>query len=260
MKKIWFFFCCILAAGLCIACTAENTANTRKPYHPLGDTATTAATTTTTTIAHTIPALRRNLPMQVQLEVTPVLQNPELPTGCEITSLSMLLQYHGFSIDKVTLAKEFLPCSDNIAQYTLDDVFIGSPFASNGFGCYASVLEQTANAYLQTQNSTWRAKDITGCSPKNILYTIAAGHPVVMWETINLNEVTETPAWTTHDGRTVVWCNLEHCVLLYGYDRIHHTVSVCDPMKSAVTYDMEQYFHIYEAMHKRALVLENQAP
>ena len=37
-----------------------------------------------------------------------VLQNPELPTGCEITALTQTLNFYGFDIDKVTLIKLFL--------------------------------------------------------------------------------------------------------------------------------------------------------
>lgn len=32
------------------------------------------------------------------------LQTPELPTGCEITALTMVLNYYGFSVDKTTMA------------------------------------------------------------------------------------------------------------------------------------------------------------
>ena len=38
-----------------------------------------------------------------------VLQNPELPTGCEVTSLTQTLNYLGFNIDKLTLADNFMP-------------------------------------------------------------------------------------------------------------------------------------------------------
>lgn len=38
-----------------------------------------------------------------------IMQMPELPTGCEITALTMVLNYYGFDVDKVTLATEYLP-------------------------------------------------------------------------------------------------------------------------------------------------------
>ena len=52
-----------------------------------------------------------------------------------------------------------------------------------------------------------------------------------------------------------VWCNLEHCVLLHGYDKENDLVYVCDPLNGDVTYSMERYFQIYEDMHKRAMTI-----
>ncbi len=49
------------------------------------------------------------LPSTVQLDVENILQNPELPNGCEITSAAIVLNYLGFDIDKVTLAENYLP-------------------------------------------------------------------------------------------------------------------------------------------------------
>ena len=34
----------------------------------------------------------------VKLDVPVILQNPELPNGCEVTSLAEVLQFYGFSV------------------------------------------------------------------------------------------------------------------------------------------------------------------
>ena len=158
-------------------------------------------------------------------------------------------------VDKTTMAEDFLPCSYDTAKNTLDDAYIGLPQASDGFGCYAPVLVKTADAYLKTQDSEKQGLDLTGSSEETICRYIASGYPVVMWITIGLYDVYEEEGWTTEDGRTVMWCDLEHCVLLHGYDKENDLVYVCDPLNGDVTYSMERYFQIYEDMHKRAMTI-----
>ena len=47
----------------------------------------------------------------IRLPVPQILQNPELPNGCEITSCCEVLHYLGFAPDKCELADYYLPCS-----------------------------------------------------------------------------------------------------------------------------------------------------
>lgn len=45
-----------------------------------------------------------------KIEGVPMLfQDPELPTGCEVTALAMVLQYYGFDADKCELSDVYLP-------------------------------------------------------------------------------------------------------------------------------------------------------
>ena len=72
-----------------------------------------------------------------EIEDFPILwQMPELPTGCEITALTMTLQYYGFDVDKVTMAEEYLPTvlarfyydsEGNLCGPDLNQYFVGGP-------------------------------------------------------------------------------------------------------------------------------------
>lgn len=90
----------------------------------------TQQTIQTTTTTERKPDLVKEVPAEHVLDVDVIYQRPELPTGCEVTSLTALLQYLGFDVDKTTMAEDFLPCSYDTAKNTLDDAYIGLPQAT----------------------------------------------------------------------------------------------------------------------------------
>ena len=63
---------------------------------------------------------------QVELDAQPVLQNPELPTGCEVTTLTAALNYLGYPVDKLTMADQYLTRAEPY-QATFGEAFIGAP-------------------------------------------------------------------------------------------------------------------------------------
>ena len=71
---------------------------------------------------------------QVELDAQPVLQNPELPTGCEVTTLTAALNYLGYPVDKLTMADQYLTRAEPY-QATFGEAFIGSPHDANAWGC-----------------------------------------------------------------------------------------------------------------------------
>lgn len=63
---------------------------------------------------------------EYQIEDFPiVLQMPELPTGCEITALTMVLNYYGYPVDKVSMVSNFLPLADDDLYYGENGKFYG---------------------------------------------------------------------------------------------------------------------------------------
>ena len=55
---------------------------------------------------------------QVELDAQPVLQNPELPTGCEVTTLTAALNYLGYPVDKLTMQTSISPVPSPIRQHS----------------------------------------------------------------------------------------------------------------------------------------------
>ena len=115
----------------------------------------------------------------VYIDMESVLQNPELPVGCEITALTIYLRYLGFDADKVDLAKNYLPKGGN-AQYKDDllykdsffEYFIGDPF-SRGYGCFSNAIVKAANKYLDDHGGGYDVINISGSHP-DVLYDYLA--------------------------------------------------------------------------------------
>ena len=202
------------------------------------------------------------------MEVDPILQLPELPTGCEITTLAMLLDAVGFQVDKVQLAEGYLTCKSE-GEATFQQAFIGSPYDPAGYGCYAPVIVDTARKYLAAQNSGRIVKDLTGAKFEDLLREVASNHPVAIWASIDLMDIREVYAYTIYnytetnsDGSTttpkdldVYWLENEHVYLLKGYDLDRNVVIVNDSLNGEMEYDMNRFKECYEQCYKQAVII-----
>ena len=184
------------------------------------------------------------------VEVPEMLQNPELPTGCESVALTIALNSLGFDLDKTTIADDYLITGTNFASS-----YVGNPFTSHGSGIFAPGLTDTANAFLEDQNSSYTAADITGTDFDDLLSYIDEGIPVVLWTTMYMSSVSFTGNNVTYEGKTYRWYNTEHCVVLCGYDRTNGTVLVSDPLSGIVTRDWDAFADIYETAGENAMII-----
>ena len=107
----------------------------------------------------------------VQLRVPLIDQLPELPTGCEMTATTMMLQYAGVNISKEQFASQ-VPRSSNP-----NTGFVGDPASAYGIGLYIypQGLLPTLRHYLPS------AEDFSGVSLQRLKVQLAKGHPVVAW-------------------------------------------------------------------------------
>jgi len=155
------------------------------------------------------------------IRIPAVHQHPELRSGCEVTSLAMLLQAMGQSVDKMQLAKEInhdpTPIRydgyGNIAYWGHPDVgFVGKmDGSSRGFGVYHGPIADLLNQHLPNS-----AEDMTGQSFDALLEKIELGKPVIVWTTVPLKPTDLWTGWNTNQGPIRATFN-EHAVLLVGY-------------------------------------------
>lgn len=180
-------------------------------------------------------------------------QLPELPTGCEVTSLSMAINYYGIKANKLALADCFL----EKAEYRTADYrkkFVGDPRKKQSYGCYAGVIVRCAEKFLDSvSDREFEVVDLTGCSINRLFGYIDMGYPVIVWGTMDMIEPVKGASWIDREtGKFVTWVGNEHCMLLTGYDLARKCVFINDPLYGVVSYDMKLF-------EKRFIQLESQA-
>ena len=200
---------------------------------------------------------------QVKLDVNYLPQNPELPTGCEITALTTVLNYYGYNVTKTDM-------SDNYLEKSLDklddfwEVFVGNP-RGNGFGCYAKPIVKAANKYLADQDNKYTAVNYSGAQFEDLLKIVEDGTPVVIWATMysqknkTLCEAYVSAKWNVN-GKEVKWLANEHCMVLIGYDLDKNVAIVSDPQRGIVEYDLETLKARYTAIHSQSVVIRESIP
>lgn len=188
-----------------------------------------------------------------KLDILPVLQYPELPTGCEITALTTVLNYYNCNVDKSYLAEYYLE-QGNIGLTSPFDAFVGSPFSYDAYGCYSDVIVNTAQSYINDYGNDLKVKNISLLDFHQLLNYVENGQPVIFWATMNLKKPYESTAWMI-DGQKISWYAYEHCMVLIGFDYDTDCYIVCDPMRGIAEYKRELMENRYNQIGKQAVLV-----
>jgi len=198
-----------------------------------------------------------------ELDVPVVMQNPELPHGCEITSLTAVLNYYGVNVTKLEMADTYLP-KQKIS--TVDgqrfgpnphQAFAGDPRdKANGMYVFAAPIVKAAEAAIAEKQANLRVTNMSKASQDEILQLVREGVPVVTWVTLDLSKPNTNAAkgWI-YKGETTpreAYMNL-HAVVLTGH--LGNKVVVMDPLKGYVTYNVDQFFKSYKELGEQAVAL-----
>jgi glucan-binding YG repeat protein len=159
----------------------------------------------------------------VILDAPLVGQMPELPRGCEVTSLSMMLQDAGVKANKMTLASQ-VKKDPTPYRNVNGQIYFGNPytgfvgdmysFSKPGLGVYHGPIYELAEKYLPN-----RMIDFTGSPFEEIYQYLNNGKSV--W-VINNTLFDTVPSqywyvWNTPKGKISITYK-EHSVLVTGYD------------------------------------------
>ncbi|WP_242694887.1 C39 family peptidase [Pseudogracilibacillus auburnensis] len=196
---------------------------------------------------------------EVQLEAPLIKQLPELPRGCELVSLGMLLAFNDIHVDKLELADNV---KRNPAVFERRDGktyfgnpnngFVGDMLALNtpGLGVYHKPIAELAEQYAEDLT----IYDFTGEDFSEVKEQLSMGRPV--WVIINSHysklPESEFITWHTEDGPIDITYR-EHSVLITGYDE--ENIYFNDPLDYQDSASKENFIEAWVQMGKQAITI-----
>ncbi len=193
----------------------------------------------------------------VQLHVPRIKQMPELPRGCEVVSLAMILAYEGVTCNPMQLAKEI---KKDRSPYQVrgtktyfgnpNDGFVGDMFElkKKGYGVYHGPITELANQYATG------VVDMTGSELNDILHLVSIGHPVWVIHNVYFDQVPASlwRTWHTPSG-TVKVTHKEHSVVIHGFD--HQFIYITDPLTSTTKVERQAFERGWKQMGSQAIAI-----
>ena len=204
---------------------------------------------------------------RVLLPVPRILQNPELPNGCEITSCCEILRFLGFPADKCELAYQYLQRSERWYGADPDLVYMGDPGREDespfcGYYCFAGPVTEAANRYMDdylTGNilpcaERIRAFDITGAGQEELESHLLSGRPFIFWASLHFEDIgfDRKGGYTLPNGRYHRLFHGLHCMVCRGMDDSYYYLA--DPLAYNEKVPKETFMKIYRQLGSRAVV------
>ena len=187
------------------------------------------------------------------IQMTSILQLPDLPTGCEIVSTYMVLKYLQFPISLLKFTDQYFANDSNSADFR--HYFVGDPYTSYGLGCYAPCIVSAVNSYTSDCGSDYLAYNYTGYTFEALLNQVAEGYPVIFWGTQYMKEPFRGTYFQVGD-ETIRWISQEHCMVLTGYDLDKNLATVYDPLVGIVQYDMNKLKSRFLQLGSQAVIIK----
>ncbi|MEH7352071.1 C39 family peptidase [Neobacillus drentensis] len=180
------------------------------------------------------------------------MDQPKLYNGCEVTSLAMVLNYHGIKVTKNELAKNIktVPLTYQNGKKGNPNVgFVGDMENGPGLAVYNKPVFELAQKYTGD-----RAVNLTNSSFNDLLKKVGQGLPVWIITTNNFSPVSNFQTWDTPQGKIDITFS-EHSVVITGYDENY--IYVNDPYgEKNKKLNRENFIKAWDQMGKQAIVIE----
>ena len=214
---------------------------------------------TTQVLKNTAAALAQELKFA---PVELILQNPELPNGCEVTSLAMLLTSAGFPVDHVKLYQQYLPTKEFTYSKNQrlgpspNEFYVGDASSrTGGWYCFESPIIEAGNAWIQANGGGGRMLSLTGISQSELDQYARDETPVAVWVTMDHMPpvYTDSFSWILPSGERYIPYNNLHCVVLAGEEGEQYRIA--DPMNGWQLVDKDVFWSSFDAMGLRAVTV-----
>lgn len=206
------------------------------------------------------------VPDEAYISDVPVLSQKDIaPTGCELVSAQMVLEFYGVDESFDDLA-ENLHCEypvvidGYIHAPHPEGTFIGSPYNSESYGCYAPAIVSVMNKFLPSGKL---AVNTSGLELSALAEQyIPAGQPLLVWATIDMVETYPYGGWYLLDENGAAtdewfdWMVHEHCLVLVGYDEDSYIFHDPHEDNGEISYPRDVVEARYNAMGKYSIVVE----
>ncbi|OOB78939.1 MAG: hypothetical protein BEN18_05600 [Epulopiscium sp. Nuni2H_MBin001] len=195
------------------------------------------------------------------VEMPLIRQMPELPRGCEVTSLAMLLNYYGVDVTKMQLAAEVAKDDTSYSTDAYGNIYYGNPydgfvgdmynFKNHGYGVYHGPIADLASTYLGEH-----VIDITGASFEEMLQFVARGYPV--WVVTNTSYAylpsSQFQTWYTPTGVIQITYKM-HSVVITGLTE--DLIFINDPLDYSTNkaVDLDNFRDAWNQMGQQAVVI-----
>lgn len=182
--------------------------------------------------------------------------DPPLLYGCEVTALSMLLQYYHFDYTKNDLAEKIAKESYEIEAGIYGDPdlgFVGDMTGENaGTAVNAGPIYELADSIV---TSPYEVINSTGTDVSELLEIVKEGNPiwVIVTADFQVPKDSDFMDWPTKNGKKQ-FTKKHHAAVISGFDETH--IYLNDPYGTIQKIDLDVFEQLFEKMGKQSVYIK----
>ena len=198
----------------------------------------------------------KKMPSSASIELSHISQNPELPSGDEITSLAMVLSYLKYDVDKCDLCDVYLE-KGPVGFTNFFEANVGNPRnAYNSYGCMPPVIIKAANKYIYANGGSHTAYDYSKINTDELYYEVSQGNAVIVWACEDFDITPSISRIWIVDGETLYLKSNIACMVLIGYDFEKNTVTLANPAGNISDIDISLFEKRFTEMGAYSVIIK----